>query len=165
MGKYYYVGSGIASLAGAAYLIRNGNVTGSDIRFQAIVERAKACSASVPFAGPAADSGRCADPYSVVPVRKGKPHRSSSTGVKYAEASGLRAQLRCDLAREQGSVHRLTFLKSLEFRGLLHVADEPKTDAAASLARLEKTRRPGEDRHGRQPDTSYMSANRRLTTG
>lgn len=31
MSKYYFVGSGIASLAGAAYLIREGNVAGSDI--------------------------------------------------------------------------------------------------------------------------------------
>jgi oleate hydratase len=31
MSKYYFVGSGIASLAGAAYLIRDGNVSGSDI--------------------------------------------------------------------------------------------------------------------------------------
>lgn len=31
MSKYYLVGSGIASLAGAAYLIRDGNVSGSDI--------------------------------------------------------------------------------------------------------------------------------------
>jgi myosin-crossreactive antigen len=26
MGKYYFVGSGIASLAGAAYLIHDGNI-------------------------------------------------------------------------------------------------------------------------------------------
>lgn len=31
MSKYYFVGAGIASLAGAAYLIRDGNVSGSDI--------------------------------------------------------------------------------------------------------------------------------------
>ena len=31
MSKYYFVGSGIASLAGAAYLIRDGNVDGRDI--------------------------------------------------------------------------------------------------------------------------------------
>ena len=31
MSKYYFVGSGIASLAGAAYLIRDGNVSGSHI--------------------------------------------------------------------------------------------------------------------------------------
>jgi oleate hydratase len=31
MSKYYFVGSGIAALAGAAYLIRDGNVAGSDI--------------------------------------------------------------------------------------------------------------------------------------
>jgi len=31
MSKYYFVGSGIASLAGAAYLIRDGKVDGSDI--------------------------------------------------------------------------------------------------------------------------------------
>ena len=31
MSKYYFVGSGIASLAGAAYLIRDGNVSGCDI--------------------------------------------------------------------------------------------------------------------------------------
>ena len=31
MSKYYFVGAGIASLAGAAYLIRDGNVRGSDI--------------------------------------------------------------------------------------------------------------------------------------
>jgi len=31
MSKYYFVGSGIASLAGAAYLIHDGNVNGTDI--------------------------------------------------------------------------------------------------------------------------------------
>jgi oleate hydratase len=31
MSKYYFVGSGIASLAGAAYLIRDGHVSGGDI--------------------------------------------------------------------------------------------------------------------------------------
>ena len=31
MGKYYFVGSGIASLAGAAYLIHDGNINGADI--------------------------------------------------------------------------------------------------------------------------------------
>jgi oleate hydratase len=31
MSKYYFVGSGIASLAGAAYLIHDGNVSGNDI--------------------------------------------------------------------------------------------------------------------------------------
>jgi oleate hydratase len=31
MSKYYFVGSGVASLAGAAYLIRDGHVDGSDI--------------------------------------------------------------------------------------------------------------------------------------
>ncbi|MCU1323132.1 MAG: oleate hydratase [Acidobacteriaceae bacterium] len=31
MSEYYFVGSGIASLAGAAYLIRDGNVSGADI--------------------------------------------------------------------------------------------------------------------------------------
>ena len=31
MGRYYFVGSGIASPAGAAYLICDGNVSGSDI--------------------------------------------------------------------------------------------------------------------------------------
>lgn len=31
MSKYYFVGSGIASLAGAAYLIREGNISGGDI--------------------------------------------------------------------------------------------------------------------------------------
>jgi oleate hydratase len=29
--KYYFVGSGIASLAGAAYLIHDGNINGADI--------------------------------------------------------------------------------------------------------------------------------------
>src|ERR1039458_5223417 len=31
MSKYYFVGSGIASLAGAAYLIHDGNINGTDI--------------------------------------------------------------------------------------------------------------------------------------
>jgi oleate hydratase len=31
MSKHYFVGSGIASLAGAAYLIRDGNISGADI--------------------------------------------------------------------------------------------------------------------------------------
>jgi protoporphyrinogen oxidase len=31
MSKYYFVGSGIASLAGAAYLMRDGHVSGGDI--------------------------------------------------------------------------------------------------------------------------------------
>ena len=31
MSKYYFVGSGIASLSGAAYLIRDGNMPGEDI--------------------------------------------------------------------------------------------------------------------------------------
>jgi len=31
MSKYYFVGSGIASLAGAAYLIHDGNINGADI--------------------------------------------------------------------------------------------------------------------------------------
>jgi len=44
MSKYYFVGSGIASLAGAAYLIRDGKVDGSDI---AIFEESRMFGGSV----------------------------------------------------------------------------------------------------------------------